>query len=226
VGSERSLSVRVGYAPKSGTRFALDVALDVPPGITVVLGPSGAGKTSLLSAIAGLIRPDHGRIALGADVLFDAALKLDVPVHRRKVGLVFQTLALFPHLTAEANVAYGLFPRLGRAERRRRAHEWLERVHVAHVAGRYPPTLSGGEAQRVALARALATEPTILLLDEPFSAIDAALRSELRSELKSLVGRVAIPTLFVTHDTDDARALADRVVQLSAGRVVSPGQRP
>jgi ABC-type sulfate/molybdate transport systems ATPase subunit len=184
----------------------LDAAFTVPAGITVLFGPSGAGKTTCLSVIAGLLAPRRGRVVLNGEDL------TRVPAHRRGVALVFQSLALFPHLTALQNVAYG-----ARNDPRR----WLERMRVNHAADRKPGQLSGGEAQRVALARALASEPKVLLLDEPFSALDSELRAQLGDELKALVGELKIPTVLVTHDRADAAALGERVVVIEAGRVVS-----
>jgi molybdate transport system ATP-binding protein len=189
----------------------LEAAFVAPPGITVLFGPSGAGKSTCLSVIAGLLEPQRGRITLGTELL--SAL----PAHRRRVALVFQSLALFPHLSALENVAYG-----ARTDPKR----WLDRMQVAHVAARRPAQLSGGEAQRVALARALASEPRVLLLDEPFSAVDAPLRRQLGEELKSLIAELQIPALLVTHDREDAAALGQRVVMLEQGRVVSEGKAP
>jgi molybdate transport system ATP-binding protein len=196
----------------------LDVRFETYDGITVVMGPSGAGKSTLLSSIAGLVRPNAGRITLGGRLLFDERTTIHLPAHERRVALVFQSLALFPHLSAWENVAYGL-PRGPRDERRRRAVSWLERVRVAELAERRPETLSGGEAQRVALARALASEPEVLLLDEPFSAMDASLRRELGDELQSLVTEAAIPALLVTHDRGDADRLGARILRLEAGKL-------
>jgi len=184
----------------------LEAAFTAPAGITVLFGPSGAGKSTCLSVIAGLLAPKRGRITLGSELL--SAL----PAHRRRVALVFQSLALFPHMSALENVAYG-----ARSEPRR----WLERMHVTHVADRRPAQLSGGEAQRIALARALASEPRVLLLDEPFSALDSALRAQLSGELKAVVAELQIPTLLVTHDRADAAALGERTVTLEQGKVVS-----
>ena len=189
----------------------LDVELTVPPGITVLFGPSGAGKSTCLSVIAGLLEPEAGsKVTLGDVVLSE------LPVHQRRVALMFQTLALFPHLTALQNVAYG-------ARSAGEAAKWLERMRVQHVAAKRPGQLSGGEAQRVALARALASEPRVLLLDEPFSAMDFELRRSLREELVGLVTQLQLPTLLVTHDRDDAALLGARVVKLSAGRVTAAG---
>jgi len=164
--------------------FALDVAFDVPPGVTVLFGPSGSGKSTTLSAIAGLVRPSSGRISIGDDVWFDSAEKTHVAVHRRRVAFVFQSLALFPHMTALENVVYGMERALDPGSRAKRAVALLERLRVPHLADRKPRTFSGGEAQRVALARALATSPRVILLDEPFSALDRELRIELISDLR------------------------------------------
>ncbi len=213
------VEVRVNGAQPDTPR--LDVRLELDEGITVVMGPSGAGKTTLLSSIAGLLRPNGGRIMLGGHLLFDQQEAVFLPPHQRRVALVFQSLALFPHLRAWENVAYGLPPG-PRSARRDRAMTWLERAQVAHLAERRPETLSGGEAQRVAFARALASEPLALLLDEPFSALDGGLRRELGEALRSLVGSAAIPAILVTHDRADAENLGRRIVELEAGRVIGP----
>lgn len=202
--------------------FTLDVAFDSIGGVTALLGPSGAGKTLTLRAIAGLLRPDSGRIACGGRVLFDAAAGVDLPARARRVGYVFQHYALFPHLTVAENVAYGLHA-WPRAARRVRVTEVLETVGLAGYAGRRPRELSGGQQQRVALARALAPEPAVLLLDEPLAALDAPLRRRLGAELRAVHERTAIPMVLVTHDPLEAARVADAVVQLDGGRVtVSP----
>jgi len=201
--------------------FRLHAAFCAEPGITVLFGPSGSGKSTTLAAIAGLVRPTEGRISLGSDVWFDATAHVDTPVHRRGVSLVFQSLALFPHLTALGNVEYGIDRALPRAERKRRAIDMLERMKVGHVGSRRPPTFSGGEAQRVALARAFAVKPKLLLLDEPFSALDASTKKELLGEVSSWVEREAIPTILVTHHPDEARALGQRVLFIEKGRITS-----
>lgn len=189
----------------------------------MLLGPSGAGKSTCLYVIAGLIKPAKGRITLGAEVLTDTQHRIFVPAHRRGVALVFQSLALFPHMTAEENVAYGITAAslTNRAPftAKKSAQHWLERMKMPHLATRKPATFSGGEAQRVALARALASSPRLLLLDEPFSALDVPLRRELGQELKAHVTELSLPTLLVTHDREDAQALGSSVIQLEAGRV-------
>jgi molybdate transport system ATP-binding protein len=203
--------------------FRLDVALDFGPGLSVLFGPSGSGKTTILSAIAGLLRPGAGRVTLANEVLFDAQERVDLAPNQRRVALVFQSLALFPHLDALGNVAYGLPGQLSRAERSERSHQWLTRMRVAHLARRYPSSFSGGEAQRVALARALASEPHALLLDEPFSALDHALVRELSAELADHVNSLSLPVVLVTHDRKLARELGRQVTLLRAGRVERVG---
>ncbi|HEY3252995.1 MAG TPA: ATP-binding cassette domain-containing protein [Polyangiaceae bacterium] len=206
-----------------GLSFTLDVALEFGPGLSVLFGPSGSGKTTILSAIAGLLRPDAGRVTLLGETLFDAQQGVDLAPNQRRVALVFQSLALFPHLDALANVAYGVPGKVSHTERAQRAHAWLARMRVAHVARRYPGSFSGGEAQRVALARALASEPRALLLDEPFSALDQALVSELGAELVEHVDSLSLPVVLVTHDRKLARDLGREVTLLRAGRVERTG---
>ncbi len=204
-----------------GAPFTLEVAFDVPPGVTVLFGPSGAGKSRTLACICGIVRPDAGRITEGGEAWFDAAAKIDVPIHARRAALVFQSLALFPHMTALENVMFGV-PRGGSgsdAERRAAALGALERMRVAAVAGRRPRSLSGGEAQRVALARAFASKPRALLLDEPFSALDAGLKVALLAETRAYVEDARIPTVLVTHDVAEAEALGDHVLFLERGRI-------
>jgi ABC-type sulfate/molybdate transport systems ATPase subunit len=206
------LDVAVGFALRS---FSLDVELSVGRESVALVGPSGAGKTTVLRAIAGLRRPDAGRIALGDDVWFDADRKVVRAPEARSVGLVFQEYALFPHMTVAKNVAFG-----GGAER---VGDLLERFGIAGLAGERPAALSGGERQRVALARALAREPRVLLFDEPLSALDAHTRTSVRGELQALLAGLALPTLIVTHDFRDAAALADRIGVVVAGRLRQVG---
>jgi ABC-type sulfate/molybdate transport systems ATPase subunit len=196
--------------------FELGVSLSIGAQTVALVGPSGAGKTTVLRAIAGLRRPDRGRIALGDRAWFDAAAKVDLPPEQRSVGLVFQEYALFPHMTVRANVAFG-----GASDARVR--ELLERVQIAHLADERPGGLSGGERQRVAVARALARDPRVLLLDEPLSALDAHTRAAVRAELQDVLGALALPTLLVTHDFRDAAALADRIGVIVDGRLRQEG---
>ena len=204
------------------SKSKLDVALEFAPGLNVLFGPSGSGKTTILSVIAGLLRPDAGRIAVSGEPLFDARAGIDLAPERRRVALVFQSLALFPHLDALSNVGYGI-PNASKAERAERARAWLTRMRVADLAHRYPGSFSGGEAQRVALARALASEPRALLLDEPFSALDHGLVGELAAELVSHVRSLSLPVVLVTHDRKLARELGREVTLLRAGRAERVG---
>jgi molybdate transport system ATP-binding protein len=181
--------------------FELELALEVG-GTVALVGPSGAGKSSVLRAVAGLARPARGRIALGDDVWLDSARGLNRRPDERRVGLVFQEYALFPHMSVRANVAYA---------GKERADEYLERFRISHLAHARPTELSGGERQRVALARALARDPGVLLLDEPLSALDAHTKQVVRAELQELLAVLDLPVLLVTHDYEDAAALATQV---------------
>jgi molybdate transport system ATP-binding protein len=225
-GAESPLRVRVALARSGGPAgthaFSLDVAFEVPAGFTILTGPSGSGKSTLLGAIAGFVHPTSGRVALGAETWFDAERRIHVAPQRRRVAMVFQSLALFPHMTAAQNVAYGMARSPDRATRRTQAAALLDRLRVGHVADRKPPTFSGGEAQRVAVARALATEPRVVLLDEPFSALDAALRRELAAEVRDILRELGVPVILVTHHQDEARRAGDRLVTLDRGRIGSP----
>ncbi len=189
----------------------LELNLSTTQQIVVVMGPSGAGKTSLLSSLAGLVRPS-GKITVGADVWLDE--RHFVPAQDRRVGLVPQTLALFPHLDAEANVAFGIDRALPSLERTQRARAMLERMRVGHLGRRRPATYSGGEAQRVALARAFARRPRLVLLDEPFSALDQPLRQALVSDVKILVSELDATLVHVTHDEDEAARLGGEIHRL------------
>ena len=194
--------------------FRLELELEVGRETVALVGPSGAGKTSVLRAIAGLLRPERGRIALDGKTWFDAETKVDLPPDRRSVGLVFQEYALFPHMTVAENVAYA---------GPRRVDDLLELLGITPLRDARPGELSGGERQRVAVARALARDPAVLLLDEPLAALDAHTRARVRAELGDLLGRLGLPTLLVTHDFQDAAALADRVGVLVDGSIVQEG---
>jgi molybdate transport system ATP-binding protein len=208
----------------------LAVRLRCGPGITTLMGPSGAGKSLTLSIVAGLVRPQRGTVRIGGRLVADAAAGLHVPTQDRRVGMAFQHTLLLPHRSALDNVALAV--REGsRAQRRRVAHGWLERVGAAPLAARSPRSLSGGERQRVSVARALASSPDLLLLDEPFSALDHDSRDLLRSLVQDEVTRRRIPAVFVTHEPDEAGALGEEVVVMEAGtvaavrRVAGPARR-
>jgi molybdate transport system ATP-binding protein len=217
-----SLDAHVGVRLGS---LDLDVELRAEPGALVVIaGPNGAGKTTLLRALAGIQPLDTGRVTLDGDCFDDPGRGRFVPPERRSVGVVFQDLLLFPHLSARENVAFGLRARgLPRTEARRRADDWLGRVGLAGSARARPGELSGGQAQRVALARALAGDPRLLLLDEPLAALDATLRVETRRELRRHLDSYAGVRVLVTHDPIEAMALAARLVIVEQGRVVQQG---
>ncbi len=202
--------------------FALDVDFMAPPGITILFGPSGSGKTTLLNCVAGLALPEAGRIAAGERVLFDSAQRVNLAVDRRGIGYVFQDLALFPHLSVESNVEYGL-GHLAASERRSRSRSILESFRIAHLRRRKPGDISGGERQRVALARALVTDPCVLLLDEPLSGLDAPTRSRLLHDLLAWNDSHCIPVLYVTHSREEVFALGERVVVLQSGRILAQG---
>jgi molybdate transport system ATP-binding protein len=221
--STDALHIDVRVAARRGHAPLVSATFEVPPGVTILFGPSGAGKSTLLAAVAGLLRPEAGRIALGSTRWYDADARIDVPPHRRGVALVFQSLALFPHLNALHNVAYGIDRAVPRRERLDRAEAMLRRMKVGHLIERRPRTFSGGEAQRVALARAFARSPRAVLLDEAFSAMDAPLRAELHAEVRALVAGLGVPTLQVTHDRAEARTMGDRVALLDQGRLRAVG---
>ena len=216
------LSVAIEKKLRADRReFHLHMAFDSDADVTLLYGASGAGKTLTMQAIAGLVRPDSGRIAVDDRVLFDSSASIDVPTRKRHVGLVFQDYALFPHLNVFQNVAFA------------RNRGWLNRpvlddetkallasVHLESLAHAYPSDLSGGQRQRVALARALASRPRLLLLDEPFSALDSELRAKLRAELIDIRRRAGIPMLVITHDNDDVAAFGGQLVRVDNGSVV------
>jgi putative spermidine/putrescine transport system ATP-binding protein len=199
-----------------------DVSLAVAKGeLVTLLGPSGCGKTTILRIIAGFVRPNSGTVHIGGSIVND------LPPHRRRVGLVFQNYALFPHLTVGENVAFGLkMRRLGREAIWTRIHAVLDRVRLANRTDAYPHQLSGGQQQRVALARALVIEPEILLLDEPFGALDRELRQHMQGEMRQLQRSYAVSTLLVTHDQEEALTLSDRIVVMNSGGIEQTGTAP
>jgi ABC-type molybdate transport system ATPase subunit len=209
------------FSGKKLRRFALDVEFIAPAGVTVVFGPSGSGKTTLLECLAGLMSPDAGTISVDGQTLFDSTRKINLPPRERRVGYVFQELALFPHLTAAQNIAFGV--RAEGEERNALVRDILERFHISHAASSRPDEISGGERQRVALARALVTGPRLLLLDEPFSALDDALKLEIIGDLKRWLEARGIPVLLVTHDRHEAQTLGGRMLKLEEGKVAWAG---
>jgi molybdate transport system ATP-binding protein len=202
----------------------LEVALEVDERGLVLVGPNGSGKTTVLLALVGARRPAHGRISVGGEALFDGAARIDRATEERGLAYLPQDYALFPHLSAAGNVAFGL--RGPRGERMARAHALLDRLGVGSVAERRPDALSGGERQRVALARALAPSPRALLLDEPLAALDVEARAEVRAFLAAELAALERPFIVVTHDRDDLRALAAPVCALERGRIVQRGELP
>jgi molybdate transport system ATP-binding protein len=204
--------------------FRLDAAFAAEHELVVLFGPSGAGKSLTLQAIAGTFAPETGRVVIDGQTVYDSTRRVNLPPQSRHVGYVPQHYALFPHLTAKENISFGLV-HLPRRERERRAGELLELFDLRGLGQRRPRELSGGQQQRVALARALAVQPRLLLLDEPFAALDAPLRGALRQELAQVQARWGITTLIVTHDLADAFALGQRVVVYDCGRVIQQGAR-
>jgi molybdate transport system ATP-binding protein len=202
--------------------FVLDVQAGFHPGITILFGESGSGKTTILRAIGGLLRPDAGRVVLNNRTLFDDASGADLAARERRVGFVFQHLALFPHVSVSANIRYGLSA-LDAQEQQRRAIAIAESFRIAHLLDRRPDQLSGGERQRVALARSLVTDPQVLLLDEPLSALDHVTQSRIMEDLRAWNRDRGIPVLYVTHAHREVFGLGERVIVLEAGRIVADG---
>ncbi len=212
-----------GWMEYAAGEFSLDFRWEVALGeVLVLFGPSGAGKSTILRAIAGLARPIKGRIEIAGQVVYDGDTGAWLPAHRRGVGYLTQGHHLFPHLTADGNIAYGLrgFPQ---AERERRVRYWCEALQLEGLEQRRPWELSGGQQQRVALARALAPGPNLLLLDEPFSSLDQELRRVLQGELRDMLVQRGVPMVVVTHDREEALALGDRVQVIDQGRTIAEG---
>jgi len=222
------ISLDISKTLRSGEReFQLDARFASAAQRVVVYGPSGAGKSQMMKALAGLMTPDRGRIELAGRCLFDAATGVNVPARERNVAYLFQDYALFPHLNVRQNIGFGL----QRGWRNPRAgvdgqaiNYWLHAFELEHVAYQFPHQLSGGQRQRVALARALAPQPSALLLDEPFAALDPGLRERMRAELDALQRRLEIPMLIITHDPDDVRVFGEHVLHMEQGRIVEEKQ--
>jgi molybdate transport system ATP-binding protein len=222
ISADLEVRIRKRFPNPEGT-FNLNVHFRALAGFTILFGASGAGKTTLLDCVAGLSDPDEGRIVVGGEDLYDSEKKRNVAAWKRRVGYVHQELALFPHLTAEENIAYGLRA-LSAAERTSRCREVLARFRLDRLRDRRPAQISGGERQRVALARALVTEPRALLLDEPLAALDRPTKSSLVSDLRKWNQDHRIPILFVTHNGEEVFALGDEVIVLDTGRIVAQGR--
>jgi molybdate transport system ATP-binding protein len=221
ISSDLEVRIRKRFSNPEGS-FNLNVHFRALAGFTIVFGASGAGKTTLLDCIAGLTDPDEGRIAVGGEDLYDSDKKRNVAAWKRRIGYVHQDLALFPHLTAEENVAYGLRA-VSAIERQTRSRDMLQAFRIDHLRDRRPAQISGGERQRVALARALVTEPRALLLDEPLAALDRPTKSLLVGDLRQWNQHHRVPILFVTHNGEEVFALGDEVIMLDAGRILAQG---
>jgi molybdate transport system ATP-binding protein len=222
-----TIRVNIGKTLRAGPRtFRLDAQFESDSKRVVIYGASGAGKSQMLKAIAGLSRPDSGLIELEGRKLFDSSSGINVPAQARRVGYLFQDYALFPHMNVRQNIGFGLqrgwFNPASRNEPEA-VRYWLEAFGLAEVAHQKPAELSGGQRQRVALARALVAEPSALLLDEPFAALDPALRVRMRAELDALQRRLDIPMLLITHDPDDAATFGGHILTMSDGRVAGEG---
>lgn len=217
-----SVHIEKNFQVAGTPRFQLQIEEEFPPGFTVVFGPSGAGKSTLLDCIAGLVRPDGGKITFGEETFFEAEKEICLPAQKRGIGYVFQSLALFPHLTVEGNVGYGLSG-LPAADRVGRMERILGAFHIERLRGRKPEELSGGEKQRVALARSVITEPRVLLLDEPLTGLDGELRRAILEDLRNWNAGQRIPILYVTHNREEVDAIGDRIVVMVDGRVGERG---
>ena len=218
-----SIHIQISRRMVSGDRhFQLDAAFTSSSKRIALFGPSGAGKSLTLRAVAGLLRPDAGRIDINGRVLFDSQAGICLPAQARRVAYLFQDYALFPHLTVAQNIAFGLRRGWRNPPRREvgpEARRWVDAFELGAIVGSYPGEISGGQKQRVALARALMLQPDILLLDEPFSALDSHLRGRMRQELSTLQRQLDVPMLLITHDPADVDALADEVFEVRDGKV-------
>jgi molybdate transport system ATP-binding protein len=221
ISSELEVRIRKRFPHPEGT-FSLNVHFRALAGFTILFGASGAGKTTLLDCVAGLTTPDEGRVAIGGEDLYDSERKRNVAAWKRRIGYVQQDLALFPHLTAEENVSYGLRS-LNGVQRTQRSREILRAFRIEHLHDRKPAQISGGERQRVALARTLVTEPRALLLDEPLAALDRPTKSVILADLREWNQNRRVPILFVTHNQDEVFALGDEVVILEDGKILAQG---
>lgn len=217
-----SVHIRKQFHTATASSFQLRISAEFRPGFTLLFGPSGAGKSTLLDCIAGLVKPDEGCIKLGEEAFFDAGAGISLAPQKRGIGYVFQSLALFPHLSVEENVKYGLSG-LANDQRLQRAERILRAFHIQDLRRRKPGELSGGEKQRVALARSVVTEPRILLLDEPLTGLDGGLRQAILEDLREWNASHRTPILYVTHNREEVDAIGDRVVAIADGRVRESG---
>jgi molybdate transport system ATP-binding protein len=216
------MQLSVNLQKRLSANFALDVKFSIPAGVTMLFGASGSGKTTLLRCVAGLIRPDSGQIKIADQILFDSNARVDVPVRQRRVGFLFQNLALFPHLSVVKNIEYGL-DGLDRTHAQRRTEDILKSFRISDVRQHKPSEISGGERQRVALARTLVTDPRVLMLDEPLSALDYVTQSQIIEDLRAWNAARDIPILYVTHSQREVFALGERVISLENGKILSQG---
>ncbi len=208
--------------PAGSSPFILDFEMTAGPGVTILFGPSGSGKTTVLRTIAGTVTPDEGRIALNGTVFFDSSSGICLPVQQRKIGFVFQDSVLFPHMTARKNIAFGVSRKPGAAASHR-IEELIHLLGIEAISGKHPSELSGGEQQRVALARALASEPRLMLLDEPLSAVDAGGRGRLLEEIDTIQAVSGIPFIYVTHNHSEAARIGKNMILIDGGRVIQTG---
>ena len=204
--------------------FSIDVELALDEELLVLFGPSGAGKTMILKMVSGIVKPDSGRVAAGGETLFDSIRGVDIPMRQRKVGYLFQDYALFPHMTVAGNIAYGIEGR-GKDFMKKKVAELVSLMRLTGLEDRYPDELSGGQKQRTALARTLAAEPRVLLLDEPFSALDYQVREKLRADLLNIHRMYPITTVLVTHDLEEAFMLGKRVAVINNGLIEQLGSQ-
>jgi molybdate transport system ATP-binding protein len=212
------------HVEKDLGNFSLNLSLSLKKGLTVLFGPSGAGKTLTLQTIAGLVEPDSGIIHLNGVIYFDKKRGMNLPIHRRRVGYVFQEPSLFPHMSVFENIAYGISS-LSSEEKRRRVNHMIDKMRLSGLEKNFPHQISGGQKQRVALARALVTSPLLLLLDEPFASLDHPVREELRLDLMRVREENHVPVVFVTHDVEEAFVLSEEIVVLNSGKVEQVGTK-